>query len=98
MKYLAAAGLPATAVEEVGRLLGEYVSGETAAEDLQMGPRNQILTGGPRGPVGATDRRMARDELDQFGQPRRLLATAMSPGGGDQFSERFPDTSRLKVV
>jgi hypothetical protein len=75
-----------------------HAAEEVASEDLQMEPRNQILTGGTRGPVGATDRRYALDELDQYGQPRRNLATAMPLGGDRGFSSRFPEADRIRTV
>jgi hypothetical protein len=58
-----------------------------------------VRTGGMRGPVGSGDRRMALDQLDEFGRPRRLLVTPQAPGGESRgFTERFPDADKIRVL
>jgi hypothetical protein len=70
-QYLTAAGLPEEDVEAVAQIIGKY-AGEMPAEDsetLEM-PEAKRISVGPRGQIGASDRRFALDALDQHGRPR----------------------------
>jgi hypothetical protein len=101
-KFLGDNGVDPDDVAGIIKTLSQYIE-EAPAEDeenLRMREEDRIRVGGPRGPVGAADRRrMALDELDQNGQPRRNLATAMSLGGDDRgFSRRFPRADRIRTA
>jgi hypothetical protein len=94
--------VPDDVVQQIAGLLGAHVEEQAAAEDeenLRMREDPKIRVGGPRGPVGGQDRRFALDALDQFGQPRRNLATPMPLGGDDRgFSGRFPEAARIRTA
>jgi hypothetical protein len=98
--YLRNAGLSDEDCEVVAAVLQKYVDpGASDAENLNMPEQQQIRVGGPRGPVGAGDRRLALDELDMFGRPRRELVTAMLPGSESSgFSRRFPSATKIRVL
>jgi hypothetical protein len=101
-KFLGDNGVDPDDVAGIMKVLSRYIE-EPAAEDeenLEMADPKRVPVGPPRGPVGsAQDRRFALDELDQFGQPRRNLATPMPLGGGDKgFAERFPDAARIRTA
>jgi hypothetical protein len=99
-KFLGDNGVDPDDVEAVMTILGKYSEEQAEdSENLTMAPRKQIPVGGPRGPVGsAQDRSLAWSDLDVYGQPRNNPVRPLPLSGNDQFSERFPDTSRLKVV
>jgi hypothetical protein len=74
-QFLRSSGLPDEDVEAVMQILGKSAEEEPAAEDseeMAMRPDPKIGVGGPRGPGGASDRRFALDQYDQFGRPRRF--------------------------
>jgi hypothetical protein len=98
--YLRNAGLSDEDCEVIDAVLQKYVdAGAEDAENLKMPDEQQIRVGGPRGPVGAGDRRLALDERDMFGRPRRLFATAQPLGGDDRgFAARFPGAERIRTV
>jgi hypothetical protein len=97
--YLRDQGLSDEDCQTVAAVLKKYLGEAEDAENLDRPDQQQIRVGGPRGPVGARDRRLALDEYDQFGRPRRLLATAQ-PLGGDArgFAARFPGAERIRTV
>jgi hypothetical protein len=100
LKYLAPAGLPSAAVEEVGRLLGAYVAEQAAGEDSQslaMRPDHWIDIGGSRGTVGASDAAYWTDRLLPE-RDRRYPARPMSAHEAKDFAERFPAANNIKVI
>jgi hypothetical protein len=99
-EYLKKAGVALADLDTIAGILDQYVDEEPAAdsENLEMPPDPKIGVGTPRGQVGASDRRMALDQFDQFGRPRNL-ATPMLPGGDDRgFSKRFPEAARIRTA
>jgi hypothetical protein len=104
-RYLAAAGLPDEDLDAVGEILDRYVSEMPAEDEENLGltkplrdpatgkelpEKEKVRVGGPRGPVGGADRRMAWDQLDEIGR-QRTLASPLPLGGNDRgFSARYP--------
>ena len=98
-KYLRNAGLPDEDLDVIGRILDKYVGEPAAAdaENLEMAPEKQIRVGGPRGPVGATDRLLAADrQLPEA--HRRLLPRPVSERDRADFASRFPDADRIRTI
>jgi hypothetical protein len=96
--YLRDQGLSDEDCQTVAAVLQKYLAGATDWETLEMPDEQQIRIGGPRGPVGAADRRLALDAFDQHGQPRRNLATAMPLDQSRGFTARFPGADRIRVL
>jgi hypothetical protein len=97
-KFLADQGLSEEDCQAISAILEKYAAIAGDEENLEMAPEKQIRVGGPRGPVGAGDRRLALD-VDMFGRPRRELVTAMLPGSeSSAFNRRFPGVDRIKIV
>jgi hypothetical protein len=100
-KFLGDNGMDPDDVAAVMEILDRYVEQAPAEdeENLKMRPDRPIGIGGPRGPVGAADRRrFALDELDQFGRPHSNPATPMSVGGPRGFTDRFPDAAKIRTL
>jgi hypothetical protein len=98
-KFLADQGLSEEDCQAVSAILEKYAAVAGDEENLEMAPPSRVPVGGPRGPVGAADRRLALDELDMFGRPRRELVTAMLPGSESSgFSRRFPSATKIRVL
>jgi hypothetical protein len=101
-KFLADNALDPADIDAVMSVLSKYTEEPPAGdeENPEMPEGKRVRVGGPRGPVGASDRRhMALDQFDQFGQPRSNPATPMPLGGDDRgFSRRFPDAARIRTA
>jgi hypothetical protein len=98
--YLRDAGLSEEDCKVVASVLEKYVDAGAEAEDqenLTMREEDRVRVGGPRGPVGAGDRKMALDQYDQFGRPRRLLAAPMAPAGSRRGLD-IPGIEKIRVL
>ena len=101
-KFLDAAGLDPADLDAIGKILDQYVE-EAPAEDsenLTMAPKKTIQVGGPRGPIGAQDRRrfVYDKPRDQFGRPRSLTSPLSLDGDDRGFSKRFPEAGRIRTA
>jgi hypothetical protein len=93
-KYLGDNGVDPDDVAKVMAVLNPYIAEPAEDENLAMRDDPKVVVGGPRGAVGAQDRHLALDQLDQYGRPRSLLATPVSLSGSRGFAERFPEADR----
>ena len=100
-KFLADQGLSEEEedCQAIAAVLEKYAAVAADEENLEMATPSRISVGPPRGQIGgAQDRRLALDELDQYGQPRRELVSAVPLDRRPGFSARFPGADRIRVL